>query len=252
MKKEEILAILGEVSFQDDQMQILSLSREGLEVGFPLTAGPVNFCVLSDGGLSDRWGVSVGHNGDAYIYNRDVLNAEKVSLHASGDQHIAISDETAVRVSAGSRFGPRWTEPVFDQSAVPTFSILFPPWGVTNRHPENLAKKKSELLIVGHVEKVVVVGFFIIDLGRTLRVDAPHFVLGKLALRPGKVLHMITWKEPENNLKTLLRASLAQVTPSLPESAGLVVNFQGFRARNSAFMVAVPAAPLGCFGPGNQ
>ncbi|MXW92142.1 MAG: hypothetical protein F4114_17085 [Rhodospirillaceae bacterium] len=129
MEKEEILAVLGEVSFQDDQMQVLSLSRGGSEVGFPLTAGPINFCVLSDGGLSVRWGVSVGRNGDAYIYNRDVPNAEKVSLHASGDQHIAISDETAVRVGAGSRFGPRWTEPVFDRGAVPTFSILFPPWG---------------------------------------------------------------------------------------------------------------------------
>ncbi|MXW92143.1 MAG: hypothetical protein F4114_17090 [Rhodospirillaceae bacterium] len=108
------------------------------------------------------------------------------------------------------------------------------------------------MLIVGHVEKVVVVGFFIIDFGRTLRVDAPHFALGKMALRPGKVLHVIAWKEPENNLKTLLRASLAQVTPTLPEADDLVVNFQGFRARDSAFMVAVPAAALGCVGPGNQ
>ena len=63
------------------------------------------------------------------VYNRDVPNAEKVSLHASGDQHIAISDQTAVRVIAVTRFGPRWTEPVFDFGVVPTFSILFPPWG---------------------------------------------------------------------------------------------------------------------------
>lgn len=244
MKKEEILAVLDQVSFQDDQMQVLSLSRGGAEVGFPLTAGPINFSVLSDQGLSVRWGVKVRPNGDAYVYNRDVPSAEKVSFHASGDQHIAISDETAVRVSAGSRFGPRWTEPVLDRGAVPTFSILFPPWGVTDRHPENLAKKKGELLIVGHVENVIVVGFFIIESGRTLRVDTPHFALGKLALRPGKVLHVVAWKEPENDLKTLLRASLAQVPSPLPEAEDLVVNFQGFRVPNSAFMVAVPAAAL--------
>ena len=245
MKKEEILAVLREVSFQDDQMQVLSLSRGGSEIRFPLTAGPINFSALSDGGLSDRWGASVGANGDAYIYNRDVPNAEKVSLHASGEQHIAITDETAVRVGTGSRFGPRWTEPVFDRGAVPTFSILFPPWGVTDRRPENLARKKGELLIVGHVEKVVVVGFFVMDASRKLQVNAPHFVLGTLALRPGKVLYVIAWKEPEKNLKTLLRASLVQVPSPLPEAEDLVVNFQGFRAPDSAFMVAVPAAALG-------
>ena len=31
----------------------------------------------------------------------------------------------------------------------------------------------------------------------------------------------------------------------LPEADDLVVNFQGFRAPNSAFMVAIPAAALG-------
>ena len=244
MNKEEILAVLGEVSFQDDQMQVLSLSRDGSKIDFPLTAGPINFSVLSNGGLSVRWGVRVKPKGDAYIYNRDVPNAEKVSLHASGSQHIAIPDDTAVRVGAGSRFGPRWTEPVFDLGAGPTFSILFPPWGITDKRPENLARKKDELLIVGHVEKIVVVGFFIIDSGRTLRVDAPHFTLGRLALRPGKILHVVAWKEPENNLKTLLRDSLAQVPSSLSESEDLVMNFQGFRAPDSAFMVAVPVAAL--------
>lgn len=116
--------------------------------------------------------------------------------------------------------------------------------GVTDRQPENLARKKGELLIVGHVENVIVVGFFIIDSGRRLRVDAPHFALGKLALRPGKVLHVVAWKELENDLKTLLRASLAQVPSPLPEAEDLVVNFQGFRVPNSAFMVAVSAAAL--------
>ena len=245
MKRDEILAILDEVSFQSDQVQVLSLRPEGTGIDFPLTMGPVNFSVLSERGLSDRWGARVGPKGDSYIYNRDVRNAEKVSLHESECQHIAITGETAVRVGADNRFGPRWTEPVFDRGAVPTFSILFPPWGVTDRRPENLARKKGELLIVGHVEKVVVVGFFVMDASRKLQVNAPHFLLGTLALRPGKVLHVVAWKEPENNLKALLQASLAQVRSPLPEADDLVVNFQGFRAPDSAFMVAVPAAALG-------
>ena len=244
MKKEEIVAALNKVSFEDDSIQILSLSREGTEIEFPLTEGPVNLSVMSSTGLSVRWGVRVGPKGDAYIYNRDVTNAEKVSLHASGNQHVSITDETAVRVGASSRFGPRWTEPVFDRGAVPTFSILFPSWGVTDRRPDNLAKGKGELLIVGHVEKVVVAGFFIMDSGKELRVDAPHFMLARLALRPGKVLHVVAWKEPENSLKALLRASLQRVPAPLPEADNLVIDFQGFRAPDSAFMVAVPAAAL--------
>ncbi len=244
MNEEEILAVLGEISFEGDPVQVLSLRPKGTEVDFPLAEGPINFSVMSDGGLSVRWGVKTGPRGDAYIYNRDVANAEKVSLHASGAQHIAITDETAIRVGASSRFGPGWAEPVFDRRAVPTFSILFPPWGITDRRPENLARRKGELLIVGHREKVVVVGFFITSSSSILQVDAPHFVLGKLALRPGKSLHVVAWKEPENNLRALLRASFRQAPVPVPEAGDLVVDFQGFRAPNSAFMVAVPAMSL--------
>ena len=244
MNEEETLAVLGEISFEEDIVRVLSLLPEGTEIDFPLTEAPINFSVLSDAGLSIRWGVSIGRKGDAYIYNRDVTDAEKVSLHASGNQHIAITDETAVRVGASSRFGPRWTEPAFDRGAVPTFSILFPPWGVSDRRPENLARGKGELLIVGHREKVVVVGFLILDSEKDLQVDVPHFVLGKLALRPGKSLHVVAWKEAENNLRALRRAGFRQAPSPLSETGDLVVDFLGFRAPNSAFMVAVPATSL--------
>lgn len=244
MKKEEIVAVLNEVSLKDDSVQALAVRPDGTEIQFPLTKGPINFSVVSDRGLSVQWGVRTGSKGDAYIYNRDVKNGEKVSLHASGQQHIAVTDETAIRVGATTRFGPKWIEPEFDRGAVPTFSILFPPWGVTKRNPENLAKGKGELLIAGHVEKVVVVGFFVMDAGLNLWVNAPHFVLGKLALRPGKTLHIVAWKEPEGDLRELLRASFEKVSNRLPEVDDLVIDFQGFRASDSAFMVAVPAAAL--------
>ena len=244
MKKEEITTALSKVSFEDNLIQVLSLRPEGTEIAFPLTEGPINFSVISSTGLSVRWGVKIGPKGDTYIYNRDVKNAEKVSLHASGDQHIAITDKRAVQIDPHKRIGLRWTEPVFNQRAVPTFSILFPTWGVTDRCPENLIKGRGELLIVGHVEKVVVVGFFIVDSSRKLQVNARHFMLGKLVLRPGKVLYVAAWKEPENGLKALLRASLKQVEDFLPKDDDLVIDFQGFQAPNSAFMVAVPAVAL--------
>ena len=199
---------------------------------------------MSDSGLSVRWGVRVESKGDAYVYNRDVKHAEKVSLHASGRQHIAITDETAIRVGAPSRFGPKWIEPEFDGAALPAFSILFPPWGVRDSRPENLAKRKDEILIVGHVQKIVVVGFFVLKSERILQVNTPHFVLARLPMGPRKVLHVVVWKEPENDLRALLQAALGPVKTPRPVINDLTLNFQGFRAPNSAFMVTVPSAAL--------
>ena len=248
MQKEEVEDILKQVSFENDRIQVLSVTRNGTKPNLPLTKGPINFSVMGPTGcLSHRWGVITNRKGDAYIYNRDVPDAEKVSLHASGEQHICISDKTAVRMGETSRFGPRWTEPVFDQQAVPTFSILFPSWGVINRFPKNLARRNVELLIAGHVEKTVVVGFIILDASKKLQGNTPHYMLGKLALRPGKVLYVGAWKEPERDWTEGLRAALEQIPSDAmekiqasPEEGDLVINFQGFRERNSAFMAAVP------------
>ena len=245
MKKEEIVAILEKVSFEDDPVQVLSLWPERTRIEFPLNEGPVNFSVMNDGGVSVRWGVTIKpKKGDAYIYNRDVKTAEKASLHASGEQHVAISDKTAIRVGASGRFGPRWTEPEFNVGAVPTLSILFPPWGVTDMRPKRLAKGNGELLIVGHLTKIVIVGFFITDPETKLQLNTPHFVLGKLPLRPGKVLNIVVWKEPDNGLKTMLRASLKRVPIPLADTDDTVISFQGIRAPHSAYMVAVPVSAI--------
>ena len=158
---------------------------------------PINFSVLSsDGRQSNRWGVKVNKKGDAYVYCRDTPNAEKVSLHASGRQHISISAERAVQVGSGTRFGNVWREPEFDSEAIPTFSLVFPPWGVGVR-PEARSVTKDELMIVGHKEMTVVVAFFVVDSGRRMQGHIPHFVLGSIPLRPGKTLHVIAWKEQD-------------------------------------------------------
>ena len=245
MDKDEIIALLKKVSFENDQMEVLSFCRKGREIELPLSEGtyqflgnePHGFFPFDEELLSNR-------RGDAYIYNRDITDAEKVSLHSSGDQQIAIKYETAIRLGTNDRFGPKWIEPEFGPEAVPTFNILFPPWGVMNRHPKDFAKKKDELVIVGHVDKIVVVGFIIMDSHRELRAKpgTSFIVLGRLSLRPGKVLHIVAWKEPDNGLKERLSDSLKHVqAPVLPKKTDdLSVCFQGFRSENSAFMVEVP------------
>lgn len=235
----------SQIHFESDLMQVLSLSHRSNRVEFPLTQGPINFSVFrSDALLSNRWGVRTNKKGDAYVYRRDAPRAEKVSLHRSGRQHIAITSQTAARVGADSRFGPIWTEPEFEGKAIATFSLLFPPWGV-GMSPEPTMQTKDELWIVGHREKIVVVSFFVVDSVKEMRGQLPHFVLGRLRLRPGRTLHVIAWKEPQKDLMNQIRNVLPQVSRSLPEppslgEKGYTLCVQGYRGSNSAYMVTVP------------
>ena len=233
-----------QICFESDSMQVLSLSRSERDFRFPLTQGPINFSVLrGDGLLSNRWGVHTNNKGDAYVYCRDLPDAEKASLHASGRQHICITSEMAARIGADSRFGNVWTEPEFEGEAIATFSLLFPPWGVGRRF-EPTKITKDELLVVGHKEKLVVVCFFLVDSTKKMRGRLPNFVLGQLRLRPGKTLHIIAWKEPQNNLMDRIRSVFPQISPTLSElelgEDDYTLCFQGYRRPNSAFMVTVP------------
>lgn len=233
-----------QICFDADTMQALSFSHNK-KLDLPLIQTPIYFSVLrSDGLFSNRWGVSTSKNGDAYIYCRDFPNAEKVSLHASGRQHISITSEAAVRVGAQSRFGPVWTQPEFEQEAIATFSLLFPPWGVGIR-PDPTKITKDELLIVGHREKIVVVSFFVVDSAKKMQGRLPHFVLGRLPLpKTGRTLHVIAWKEPQKDLIDKIRAVFPQASLTFSQlqlgEDDYTLNVQGYRGPNSAFMVTVP------------
>ena len=231
-------------------MQVLSLSRRETNFKFPLTEGPINFSVFrSDGLVSNRWGVKTKKKGDAYVYLRDVPSAEKVSLHPPDEQHpsprnhISFESKMAERVGMGSRFRNIWDEPEFGREAIATFSLIFPPWGVGVPF-EPIECPKDELLIVGHEEKLVVVGFLVVDSTKKMRVRQPHFVLGELPLRPGKTLHVIAWKEPQNDFRDRIRSALPQIASTFSElelgEGDYTVCIQGYRRPNSAYMVRLP------------
>ena len=234
----------GQISFESDSTNVLSLSRTDKDFKFPLTRAPINFSVLrGDGLLSNQWGVQINKKGDAYVYCRDTPNAEKVSLHASGRQHIAMPSEETAHEDVGRRYGNIWKEPEFESKAIATFSLIFPPWGIgIPRDVETLTK--DELLIIGHREKMVVVGFFVVDAGRTMEVHMSHFVLGQLPMKPGKTLHVIAWKEPHDDL----RDRIQNVFPQVAHTAGrrqlgegeYTIRLQGYRRPNSAYMITVP------------
>ena len=233
-----------QLDFETDSIQVLSLSYRDEDVVFPLTRARINFSVWrSDGVFSHRWGVKTNNKGDAYVYRRDNPNAEKVSLHASGRQHISMSSETAKRVGGESRFGPVWSEPAFEQGAIASFSLLFPAVG-GGKSPEPSRRARDELIIVGHREKMVVVSFFIMDSTKNLRGRMPHFALGQLPLRPGKTLHVITWKEDQSNTMDRIREVFpeisAKVSEMSPGEGDIDLCLMGYLGSNSGFMVNVP------------
>ena len=231
-----------QLNFETDSMQVLSVSNSDKDFAFPLTRTPINFSVLrNDGVLSHRWGVNTNNKGDAYIYQRDNPNAAKVSLHASGRQHI--SSETAKHVSSQSRFGPVWSEPEFEQGAIATFSLLFPAVG-GGKSPVPSKSTKDELIIIGHREKMVVVSFFIVDSTTNMQGRMPHFALGQLPLQPGRTLHVITWKEDQNNFLDRIRDVFPEISITASEmnlgEGDITLHLMGYLRSNSAFMVTVP------------
>ena len=236
----------GQICFESDSMQVLSMSHKGRDDSeFPVTQGPINLSVLkSDGLLSHRWGVKTNHKGDAYVYCRDVPRAEKVSLHASGRQHISFTSQTSAHLGADCRFGNVWKEPDFESDAIATFSLVFPPWSAGLRPEERRTLTKDELVIVGHREKLVVVSFFIVDSAKKMQGRLPHFVLGQLPLRRGKTLHIIAWKEPQNNLVDRIRSIFPQASLTFSQldlgEDDYTLWVQGYRGPNSAYMVTVP------------
>ena len=233
-----------QINFETDLIQVLSISNSDMDFVFPLTRAPINFSVLrNDGLLSHRWGVNTNNKGDAYVYRRDSPGTEKVSLHASGRQHISISSETAKHVSGQSRFGPVWSEPEFEQDAIATFSLLFLAVG-GGISPKPSKSTKDELIIVGHREKMVVVSFFIVDSTKNMRGRMPHFELGQLQLQPGRTLHVIAWKEDQNNFLDRIRDVFPEISMTASElnlgEGDITLYLMGYRGPNSAFIVTVP------------
>ncbi len=48
---EEITALMRQISFENDLMQVLTLDRSKPRIEFPLTNDPINFAVLQQDGV---------------------------------------------------------------------------------------------------------------------------------------------------------------------------------------------------------
>jgi hypothetical protein len=205
-------SISARANFESKLVQVVSTTSERNLV-LPLERAPIRFAVLMQSGrVSNTWKIEVNRLGDTYIFCRDNLQGQKVSLHCSGKQHIAFDPSIGqLPNSPKSRFMNQWQEPEFEDHAIPTFALLFPRWGVglgrTGISTSEELWKKNELYVIGHKTEMTVVTFYIVDSNRNMVHHGPKSViqLCKLPLRPGKTLHVFAERQAEGNLLELMR-----------------------------------------------
>ena len=227
------------------------------EIYLPKGKSPIHFAVqMTNGRTSNAWGVRVENTGDAYIYCRDNMKGQKVSLHASGKQHISFDKNVpGMERLTGDRFMNQWQEPVYEREAIATFRLLFPSWGIGLNAEQRATSRstwdKNHILVEGHDELLTVVSFVIIDDDRELKRpegSPPMSLLGVLQLRRGKKLYVVAGWQPEGNLRTIVERAVKQirippdqVVPKDFTGKDLSLCLTGYSSTNSAYMLAVPA-----------
>lgn len=230
-----------------DDRTILSFSV-GEESQVPMTKNPIHFTVwYRNGRVSNAWGVRVTDAGDAYIYCRDGLKGQKISLHASGKQHISLDPNPAASVTR-KEYMNQWYEP---DEGIATFKLIFPPWGVqlSGEQVKKSVPKKSDLFIEGHHEFLTVVSFYIVNENAAMtKGTLPAFLMGELPLTPGKKLGITAGWEPDNGFKTKVEEALPQIAQTVAgrtseqdlEQVNALCLMGWNSSPNSAFMTTIP------------
>ena len=231
---------------------ILFQTRDGLAL--PCSKNPIRFAVQHRNGLtSNAWGVQVEKTGDAYIYCRDNLTGQKISLHRSGKQHISFSEGLRSKLDMPSRFMNQWHEPQYGKEAIATLKLLFPSaWSIGLSEEQRAQSQsiwdKNDIFILGHDELMTVVSFVIVDDGVTIRKKVgayPISLIADLPLRRGKRLMMIAGWEPEGDWKGTVEEALTRIDANsfaTEEDLGkdFTICLTGEYSSDSQFLVAVP------------
>ena len=200
----------------DHTMFSLSTSEQAQ---VPTKKNPIRFAVLyRNGNTSNAWGVRVENTGDAYIYCRDNMKGQKISLHVSGKQHISIDPKSPSAINLTQKqFMNQWHEP---NEGIATFKLVFPSWGIQlNEKQRDKFKStwiKTDIYIEGHHKFLTIVSFYIIGDKVSLqkRSEFPGFLLGELPLRPGKKLGVTAEWESERGFRTVIEDGLKRFTPN--------------------------------------
>ena len=198
--------------------------QPGTETELPIRKKEIRFAILyRNGCTSNAWGVRTEKSKEAYIYCRDNMQDQHVSLHASGKRHIVTKPD---RPSAGNlkkQFMNQWRG--VDEKT-PTFKLVFPWWGVQinaeNRKKNANKWKKNDVFIEGHHKFLTIVEFFIT--GTQVKFNKkdklPGFVLGETPLEKldKKLVITAAWCPEPPNFQSNIREALKQAVHTIEES----------------------------------
>ena len=236
---------VNQIRFEPEATSVLSASVSAKYVELPLTRSPINFAVLwRNGKASSRWGVRTSKKGDVYVVCRDVTDSQgpKASLHADGWRFTSVHPKHTS--DTGRQFFQKWKRPELDGEAIATLSVLFPPWAGEDIDLAKVEKRKDELFVLGHHDRIVVVGFFLVHSTIDLQPNIPHIVLAELSLMTGETLYVIAWKEPlADDLQERVRRHFPQVAAVLQQAdrseSSFTLCLHGYRRPNSAYMMPI-------------
>ena len=232
--------------------------RHGIQL--PLRNGPIKFAVtMSGGSTSNAWRVWT-ETRDAYICCRDNMGEIKISLHGSGKQHIAFRSETGIEMTPGSRFWNQWHEPPQQDPAIPSFKLVFPPWGVRLTEDERRKTRRirekwedNQILLEGDDQLLTVVSFVVLDESKSLNFvgEYPKVLMGILPFVDGKNLLVVGGKEPERNFRDVMQEALFKIVQDPPDTVCAALEAQaegevltmcatGDNPEGYAYLVAFP------------
>ena len=201
----------------------------GDDATLPLRESPLRFGVLRKNGLSSNaWGVYAGASGDIYLICRGHMKESKISLHQSGKQHIGFTTESGLETTEGGRFWDEWWEPQFHEGSkiVPSFSLLFPCWGLgltqATRDASPKVWNKNQIFVeAAESPEATVVSLVITNVDFEMRFStigaARSLPLAILPARPGKKLWVIARQVPEGNMKELAGHGIRSINPDMVE-----------------------------------
>lgn len=237
--------------------------RRGKEL--PLRENPLRFAVvMNDGSTSNGWRVWVQKEGDAYICCRDNMNDIKVSLHKSGQQHIAVTARSTRETATDNRYWNRWREPAHDGPVIPSFKLIFPPWGVrldeADRHKtEKLSRKwgDNQVLIEGDERHMVTVDFivrdeaFLLD-GRGYPIETLAVLPAPVVNRPNRRLFVVISKGSDDRFKSIVKTAFDKIPRADAETLAHLcrdgevpvacLSGYGDRQASHAYIIVVPVA----------
>ena len=237
--------------------------RHGNEL--PIQESPLRFAVMmNDGSSSNSWRVWVEKEGDAYICCRDNMGEIKVSLHKSGQQHIAITSRSRPEVVSDNRYWNRWREPSHKGPVIPSFKLVFPPWGVRldeeDRNKTEKLKRKwddNQVLIEGDERHMVTVDFILRDRGFLLNgngypIETLAVLPAPVVGRPNRCLYAVTTKGSDERFKSIVQTALGKIPHGLAEKVARLrqegetpvacLSGYGDELASYAYMIVVPVA----------